>query len=153
MKVNLGLYRLNIFNIPSWVTCRHFHASFRNCWDFKLNNVSNSGSWCFRNFLNIFTKYLTCISNVNRWTFMDILFTFLYHIRHLPLGNVNAKKTWTPLINKLLSGKFLWSRNSWSVCGCRWFILALITNHAIVTFFSCQEKTFYHAPTALHLFH
>ena len=29
MKVNLGLYQLDIFNIPSWVSFGHFHASFR----------------------------------------------------------------------------------------------------------------------------
>ena len=29
MKVHLGLYQLDIFNIPSWVSFEHFHASFR----------------------------------------------------------------------------------------------------------------------------
>ena len=31
MKVNLGLYQLDIFNIPSWVSFGHFYASFCKC--------------------------------------------------------------------------------------------------------------------------
>ena len=31
MKVNLGLYQLDIFSIPSWVIFGHFYASFRKC--------------------------------------------------------------------------------------------------------------------------
>ena len=50
MKVNFGLYQLDIFNIPSWVSFGHFYASFRKClvW-YAMHLGKNISKFVFEN--------------------------------------------------------------------------------------------------------